>query len=293
MEVNHPALATTWVDYFHSNIRPYFYLVRADKPTGILLMFYPCAWSVTMTCYALSASMTTVWTYFGFFFLVSLVFRCAGCVVNDMLDKDFDTATSRTRTRPLAAALGVWLFMQLNEYSTNLGLSYMSFLVLYPVMKRITNWPQVVLGICSNWGILLGAASVAGAVDWNVYIPLYMGAACWIFQSDTVYARQDMDDDIRNGLHSTAIIFGSRIRPILLTFAFVACSFVAYAGILNGHSFPYFIGVALGALHVVRFLARVDLDNKESCNASLRNNAWFGFWVWAGALADYILKMQS
>ncbi|KAG0704618.1 4-hydroxybenzoate polyprenyl transferase [Suillus ampliporus] len=308
--MNHPAPApaTTWVDYFPSNIRPYFYLVRADRPAGILLLFYPCAWSVTMTCYALSAPIATACTYFGFFLLASLVFRSAGCVINDMWDRDFDAATARAHTRPLAAgdlsmfqafiflipqlALGIWLFMQLNQYSTNLGLSSLIFVVLYPAMKRVTDWPQVVLGICSNWGVLLGAASVAGAVDWKVYIPLYVGAACWIFQSDTAYARQDMDDDIKNGLRSATIVFGDRIRPILLIFAFVACSLVAYAGILNGHGFPYFIGVVLGALHVVRFLARVDFDSKESCNASLCNNIWFGFWIWAGALADYVLKMQ-
>ncbi|KAG1747854.1 UbiA prenyltransferase family-domain-containing protein [Suillus paluster] len=317
---NHPTPAGTWVDYFPSNIRPYLYLVRADRPAGTLLLFYPCAWSVTMTCYALSVPIATAWTYVGFFLLASLVFRSAGCVINDMWDKNIDAAVSRTRTRPLAAgdltrsqafiflipqlALGVWLFMQLNAYRsvishlllflylTILGLSSLGLVVLYPAMKRVTDWPQAVLAMCFNWGALLGAAAVAGAVEWKVYIPLYVGAACWTIEYDTSYARQDMDDDLKNGNHSTTIVFGDRIRPILLMFSFVACSLVAYAGILNGHGFPYFIGVALGALHLLRLIARIDFNNKESCNASLLNNAWFGFWVWAGAMTDYLLKMQ-
>ncbi|KAG1742249.1 4-hydroxybenzoate polyprenyl transferase [Suillus paluster] len=305
---NYPVLAKTWLDYVPSNIRPYFYLIRAHKPAGTLLLFYPCAWSVTMACYALRVPIATAWAYVGFFLVASSVFRSAGCVINDMWDKDIDAATSRTRTRPLAAgdltrfqafiflipqlALGIWLFMQLNNYSTVLGLSSLGGVVLYPAMKRVTDWPQAVLALCFNWGALLGASAVAGAVDWHVYVPLYIGGACWTIEYDTAYARQDRDEDIQNGLHSTTIVFGDRLRPVLVVFSLVACSLVAYAGILNGHGFPFFIGVALGALHLVRLLASIDFDDKESCNASLLNNVWFGFLVWAGAMADYIMKMQ-
>ncbi|KAG0704615.1 4-hydroxybenzoate polyprenyl transferase [Suillus ampliporus] len=324
---NHPTGTTTWVEYLPSNIRPYFYLARAHRPAagGTLLLFYPCAWSVTMTCRALSAPITTVWTYLGFFLVASQVFCAAGCVINDMWDKDIDAATckfsvnrrllmtpsleARTHTRPLAAgdlsmfqafiflilqlALGIWLFMQLNKYSLVLGISSLGLVVLYPATKRVIDWPQAVLGMCFSWGSLLGTASVAGAVDWHVYIPLYLGGICWTIVYDTSYARQDRDEDIRNGIHSTTIIFGDQIRPILFIFSFVACSLVSYAGILNGHGFPFFIGVAVGAFHLVRLLSRIDFENKESCDASLSSNAWFGFWVWVGAMADYILKMRS
>ncbi|KAG1747861.1 UbiA prenyltransferase family [Suillus paluster] len=326
---NHRALTKTWLDYVPPTIRPYFYLIRAHKPAGTLLLFYPCAWSVTMACYALRAPIATAWTYVGFFLVASSVFRSAGCVINDMWDKNIDAATSRTRTRPLAAgdltrfqafiflipqlALGIWLFMQLNEYrsaishtvdhccicivshtlfSTVLGLSSLGVVAMYPAMKRVTDWPQAVLALCFNWGALLGASAVAGAVDWRVYIPLYIGGACWTIEYDTAYARQDRDEDIKNGLHSTTIVFGDRLRPILMMFSLVACALVAYAGILNGHGFPFFVGVALGALHLVRLLTRIDFDNKESCNASLLNNGWFGFLVWAGAMVDYMMKMQ-
>ncbi|KAG2345946.1 4-hydroxybenzoate polyprenyl transferase [Suillus weaverae] len=262
-----------------------------------------------MTCYALSAPMTTVWTYLGFFLVASHVFHAAGCVVNDMWDKDIDAATSRTCTRPLAAgdlsmfqafiflilqlALGTWLFMQLNEYSLALGLSSLGLVVLYPAMKRINDWPQTVLGLCFSWGALLGTASVAGTVDFDIYIPLFMGGVCWTIAYSSSYACQDRDEYVKNGLHSTAIVFGDQIRPLLFLFTFVACSLVSYAGILNGHGFPFFIGVALGALHLVGLIARIDFEDKESCDASLFGNSWFGFWVWAGAMADYVLRMQS
>ncbi|KAG2141918.1 4-hydroxybenzoate polyprenyl transferase [Suillus clintonianus] len=303
-----PTLAPTWVDHLPSNIRPYFYLARVHRPSGILLLFYPCAWSVTMTCYALSAPIATVWTYLGFFLVASQVFCAAGCVIDDMWDKDIDAATSRTRTRPLAAgdlsmfqasiflilqlAIGVWLFMQLNKYSSVLGLSSLVLIVLYPIMKRVIAWPQAVLGMCFSWGSLLGTASVAGTVDWHIYIPLYMGGLCWTIVYDTCYARQDREEDIINGIHSTAVVFGDQIRPILLTFSFVACSLISYAGFLNGHGFPFVIGVTLGAFHLVRLFGRIDFENMESCDDCLINTTWFGFWVWAGAMADYVVKMQ-
>ncbi|KAG2072468.1 4-hydroxybenzoate polyprenyl transferase [Suillus decipiens] len=305
---DYPTPATTWVDYLPSNIRPYCYLARVHRPSGILLLFYPCAWSVTMTCYALSTPMTTAWTYLGFFLIASQVFCAAGCIIDDMWDKDIDAATSRTRKRPLAAGdlsmfqafvflilhltIGIWLFMQLNDYSLVLGISSLVLVVLYPTTKRVIDWPQAMLGMCFSWGSFLGTASVAGAVDWHIYIPLYMGGICWTIVYDTCYARQDKDEDIKNGVHSTAVIFGDQIRPILIMFSCVLCSLVSYAGVLNGHGVPFFIGVALGAYHLVGLVARIDFENKESCDACLINNTWFGFWVWAGAIVDYVMKIQ-
>lgn len=302
------APAATWVDYLPSKIRPYFYLARVHRPSGILLLFYPCSWSVTMTCYAHSAPMTTAWTYLGFFLVASQVFCAAGCIIDDMWDKDIDVATSRTSKRPLAAGelsmfqasvflslhltFGVWLFMQLNDYSLVLGLSSLVLIALYPTMKRVINWPQAVLGMCFSWGSLLGTASVAGTVDWHIYIPLYMGGICWTIVYDTCYARQDRDEDIKNGVHSTAVVFGDQIRPILIMFSCVLSSLVSYAGVLNGQGIPFFIGVALGTYYLVQLIARLDFENKESCDDVLINNTWFGFWVWAGAMVDYVVKMQ-
>ncbi|KAG2073843.1 4-hydroxybenzoate polyprenyl transferase [Suillus decipiens] len=303
-----PGAKITWVDYFPSSIRPYLYLARVHNPAGTLLLFYPCSWSVTMACYAHGTPMSTIWTYVGLFLTAAQVFHSAGCVINDMWDKDVDAAVPRTRTRPLASgdvsmfqafifvipqlALGVWLLMQLNEYSLRLGLSSLGLVVLYPAMKRVTDWPQAILGLCFNWGALLGAASVVGAVDWSVYIPLYMGAICWTIVYDTAYARQDRDEDAKYGVRSTTILFGDQIRPILAIFSFILCSFVTYAGYCNGHGLPFFCGVALGGLHLARLLARTDFESKEDCDATLLSNGWFGFWVWAGAFADFVVKTQ-
>jgi 4-hydroxybenzoate polyprenyltransferase len=260
-----------------------------------------------MACYTVRAPITMAWTYLGFFLVASQVFHAAGCVIDDMWDKNIDAATARTRKRPLAAgdlsrfqafmslvpqlALGVWMFMQLNQFSTIFGLSSLVLVVLYPAMKRVIAYPQAVLAVCFNWGALLGAASIAGAIDWRVYIPLYMGAGCWTVEYDTLCALTDRDDDIKNGINSATIIFGDWVKHILFMFTFVACSLVTYAGILNEHGFLFFIGVALGALHVVRLLATIDIENMKSLEASLLNNAWFGFWIWAGAMADYVVTM--
>lgn len=305
---DYPAQAPTWVDRLPSSIRPYFYLTRIDNPAGTLLLFYPCAWSVTMACYAVRAPVATAWNYLGFFLIASQVFHAAGCVIDDMWDKNIDAATARTRRRPLAAgdisrfqaflslvpqmALGIWMFMQLNEFSTNFGLSSLILVVVYPAMKRVITYPQIVLAICFNWGALLGASSIAGTIDWRVFFPLYIGAGCWTFEYDTLCALTDKDDDIKNGINSATIIFGDWVRHILFGFSFVACSLVTYAGILNEHGPLFFIGVGLGALHLVRLLSTIDIKHMESLEASLLNNAWFGFWIWAGAMADYVVSMQ-
>ncbi|KAJ8594392.1 hypothetical protein M405DRAFT_838539 [Rhizopogon salebrosus TDB-379] len=150
----------------------------------------PHTWSVTMACYAYSAPMTTVWTRIVMLFAVSEVFRAAGCVINDMLDKDLDALVRR-------------------PFSFRLGISCLGLVALYPLMKRVTYWPQVVLGMCINWGMLVGAASVVGAVDWHVYTPLHGGH---------MLDNCDINEDIKHGMRSATIIFGEKIRPILAMF---------------------------------------------------------------------------
>jgi len=304
----HPAPVMTWVDYIPSNIRPFFLLARFHKPAGPLVSLYPHTLSVTMACYAHNAPITTVCTRIALLFATFEMFRAAGCVVNDMLDKDLDALIPRTQTRPLPSgqvsmfqasvfvvlllAISVWPLMQLNQYTFRLAFSCLGFIALYPLMKRVTYWPQLVVGICVNWGVLVGAASVVGAVDWHVYLPLYMGAICWTMVYETAYARQDREEDIKHGMHSTTILFGEKIRPILAMFSFVSCSLMAYAGIRNGHGYPFFVGVTIGTAQLIRYLATADFENKESCDAALLDCSWFGFWASAGAMADYAMKTQ-
>lgn len=157
-----PGPQKSWVDRLPQKVQPYVHLTRIDKPIGTLLLFYPCAWSITMASYALQTPYTVPLTYMSLFGLGALVMRGAGCTINDMWDKNLDKAVDRTRDRPLARgditqnqalvflggqlAAGLGVLMQINWYSIFLGASSLSLVTIYPLMKRITHWPQAVLG---------------------------------------------------------------------------------------------------------------------------------------------------
>ncbi|KAG6336341.1 hypothetical protein ID866_2736 [Astraeus odoratus] len=281
-----PSSPTTWIDRLPARIRPYLHLTRIDKPIGTLLLFYPCTWSITMASYALEAPLTTSLGYIGLFGLGALVMRGAGCTINDMWDKNLDKAVERTKTRPLAQgdltrrqalvflggqlAVGLGVLLQLNWYSIFLGASSLSVVTIYPFMKRITYWPQAVLGLTFNWGALLGWSAVAGTVNWD-----------------------DKTDDVNAGIRSTALLFGEQTRPVLGVLSTSAMSLITYAGLMNAQGAPFYVGVGLGAAQLARILWRTDFDNRASCWKGFVGCGWSGFWIWMGALADYGTKIAG
>lgn len=303
------AVPTTWVDSLPPKIRPYLYLTRIDKPIGTLLLFYPCAWSITMASYALEAPLTTPLTYLGLFGLGAVIMRGAGCTINDMWDKNLDKAVERTQSRPLARGdvnqrqalvflagqltVGLGVLLQLNWYSIFLGASSLSLVTTYPLMKRITYWPQAVLGLTFNWGALLGWSAVAGAVNWSVCLPLYAGGVCWTLVYDSIYAHQDKADDVNVGIHSTALLFGERTRPILGAFSASTVSLIGLAGVLNAHGMPFYLGLGLGAAQLARVLWKTDFASRPSCWQGFVGCGWSGFWIWMGALADYAVLISG
>ena len=165
----------------------------------------------------------------------AIVMRGAGCTINDMWDVKMDRMVERTKTRPLAAgeitqfqalcflglqlSIGLAVLVNLNLYSIALGASSLGVVVLYPLMKRVTYWPQLVLGFAFNWGAMLGWSAVAGAVDWSVVLPLYAGSIFWTLVYDTIYAHQDKTDDVHAGVKSTALLFGEKTKPVLSAFS--------------------------------------------------------------------------
>lgn len=196
-------------------------------------------------------------------------------------------------------------------------------------MKRVTHWPQAVLGrwiyglsylptteslqlgIAFNWGALLGWSAVAGTVDWSVCLPLYASGVSWTLVYDSIYAHQvshvrrgsevtqkknyvqDKMDDIGVGIRSTALLFGDRTRPILTALSATSLSFVTYAGYLNSHGAPFYLGVSLAAAQLARIIYRTDYDQRQSCWQGFVDCGWSGFWIWMGALADYSLLMLA
>ncbi|KAK0206637.1 para-hydroxybenzoate-polyprenyltransferase [Desarmillaria ectypa] len=299
----------SWVEKLPPKIRPYLYLSRIDKPIGTMLLFYPCAWSISMASYALQVPYTVPITFISLFGIGAFIMRGAGCTINDMWDKHLDKAVERTRERPLSRgdittsqavgflgaqlSAGLAVLLQFNWYSIFLGAASLSVVTIYPFMKRITHWPQAVLGLAFNWGALLGWSSVAGVTNWSVCLPLYAGGVCWTLVYDTIYAHQDKNDDVTVGIRSTALLFGDHTRSILGGLSVASVSLISYAGILNSQAAPFFCGVGLGALQLARVLYETDFESRPSCWKGFVGCGWAGFWIWIGALGDYVCSVTG
>ncbi|KAG8994893.1 Para-hydroxybenzoate--polyprenyltransferase, mitochondrial precursor (PHB:polyprenyltransferase) [Tulasnella sp. JGI-2019a] len=256
-----------------------------------------------MASYSMHAVPTVPLTYLSLFGVGAFLMRSAGCTINDMWDKNLDKAVERTKTRPLAQgsiksrqALGflslqltaaLCVLLQLNWYSIALGASSLSVVTVYPLMKRITYWPQFVLGLAFNWGALLGWSAVAGAVNWTVCLPLYAGSIFWTLVYDTVYAHQDKVDDVNVGIRSTALLFGEKTRTILSTFSVSSLSLISYAGYLNGQGLPFYAGIGLAGIQLARVLKETRWNDRGSCWQGFVRCGWVGIWVWAGTTLDY------
>lgn len=257
-----------------------------------------------MAAYVTQAPITVPLTYLSLLGVGSFLMRGAICTINDMCDRDLDRAVERTKNRPLArgditmpqalgflgAQLGVGITMltPLSWYSILLGAASLPLAVAYPLMKRITHWPQAVLGLLFNWGALLGWSVVTGSVDWAICLPMYAGGFCWTIVYDTIYAHQDKKDDPKTGIHSTALLFGDRTRPILSAFAASTVGLIGIAGLQCGMGLGYFGGLGLGAAQLARILYHTDFDDRADCWKSFVKCGWFGFWVWAGSTFDYL-----
>ncbi|GJN88726.1 hypothetical protein Rhopal_001692-T1 [Rhodotorula paludigena] len=260
---------------------PYLSLARMDKPIGTWLLYWPCAWGITMAAYSSSLPVSSWAWNLALFGTGAVVMRGAGCTINDLWDRDIDKKVDRTKLRPLASgeikplqaltflggqlSLGLAVLTQLNWYSIALGASSLSLVVAYPLMKRITYWPQFVLG------------SVA-----------------WTIVYDTIYAHQDKTDDVSAGVKSTALLFGEQTRPILTAFSASFVSLLALSGYLNAQG-PAFYALSVGgaAAHLAWQLRKADLDSRESCWAMFKSNRDLGAIVWSGMAVDYALKVAA
>ncbi|KAI8078053.1 UbiA prenyltransferase family-domain-containing protein, partial [Gilbertella persicaria] len=215
-----------WLDHLPAKIAPYAFLTRIDKPIGTWLLFWPCAWSISMASYHMDGSALDAAKMMALFGTGALIMRGAGCTINDLWDRDIDDKVERTKIRPITSGVirpsqaiaflglqlsaGLAVLTQLNMYSIALGASSLSLVVTYPLMKRITYWPQTVLGLAFNWGALLGWSAMIGSLDLAVVGPLYVGGVCWTLVYDTIYAHQDKKDDVKVGVKSTALRFGQK-----------------------------------------------------------------------------------
>ncbi|KAG8929116.1 Para-hydroxybenzoate--polyprenyltransferase, mitochondrial precursor (PHB:polyprenyltransferase) [Tulasnella sp. 418] len=262
-----------------------------------------------MAAYNLHLPLSVPFTYISLCGIGALIMRSAGCTINDMWDQNLDKAVERTQNRPLARGdittkqavgfLGVQLMgglavlTQMNWYTIFLGASSLSLVTIYPLMKRITYWPQFVLGLTFNWGALLGWSAVAGAVNWPICVPLYAGSVLWTLVYDTVYAHQDKRDDVSAGIRSTALLFGDKTQPILSAFSASSLALISYSGYLNGQGLPFYAGVGLAGFQLARVIRETNWEDRQSCWKGFVRCGWVGIWVWAGATLDYFLLLAN
>ncbi|WVR03973.1 4-hydroxybenzoate polyprenyl transferase [Kwoniella sp. DSM 27419] len=305
------AAAGSWLDGlpgWAKPARPYLDLMRIDKPTGSLLLFWPCAWSITMAATVNQLPITTPLWYLSLFATGAFIMRGAGCTINDMWDAKMDAKVERTKTRPIAAgtitqfqaltflggqlSAGLAVLTQLNWYSIVLGASSLTLVVLYPFMKRVTYFPQVVFGLTFNWGAFLGWSAVAGVVDWTITAPMYIGGVAWGIAYDLIYAHQDKKDDVLAGVKSMALRFPDNSRTVISTLSASFVSLLTLTGHLAGLGPLYYLVSCGGAAaHLAWQCITVNFDDRADCWSKFKSNGLLGGLIWLGVAADYVQQV--
>ncbi|KAG2014207.1 4-hydroxybenzoate polyprenyl transferase [Coprinopsis cinerea AmutBmut pab1-1] len=295
--------------YLCYDITPWVQLTRIQKYGGALLLFWPFAWSLTIAATALKLPLPTYLVYLGYCFVFANLLRSAGCIWNDILDRDLDRQVERTKNRPLASGAatvkGALVFLSihlvflvamlepLNTFARAVGLIAIFILPgLYPLMKRITYWPQAWLGLAMNAGVPLTWASLTGQCS-SPDLVFFAGTWAWCIWYDTIYACQDKKDDVSAGIKSTAVLFDQYTKAILVFFGILTFGCFSAAGYLNGASYPYYFVTILGGItHFVWQLRGVNLDNPKSCWKMFASNAYsFGYIMWGGILIEYLMSV--
>ncbi|MCW8087980.1 4-hydroxybenzoate octaprenyltransferase [Sabulicella glaciei] len=279
-----------WVARLPESWRPYALLMRADRPIGAWLLFLPGLWAIALHA---RDGWQGLWLT-ALFFVGAFVMRGAGCVVNDLWDRDIDRKVERTRGRPLAAGLvspwqalwflaglcivGLLVLLALPRFAWAVGVVSLVPVVLYPLAKRVTDYPQFVLGLTFGWGALLGTAASVEAITPAGWL-LYAASIAWILGYDTIYAHQDREDDALVGIRSTALRFGERTRPFLLACYGVTLALLLLAGWVAGLSPLFALALLPAAILLWRQAQALDIHDPARCLALFRANREVGLLV--------------
>lgn len=283
-------VATGWVARLPSGWTPYVLLARLDRPIGAWLLFLPGLWSILLGRLPALPTLRLI----ALFGIGSVVMRAAGCVVNDMWDRDLDRRVTRTAGRPLAAGMlsmrqaaafllallliGLVILLQLNLRAQALGAASLLLVGLYPLAKRVTWWPQLVMGFTFGFGAPLGYVAATGRFD-AAFAAIYAAAILWDLGFDTIYAHQDREDDALIGVRSTARLFGRHTRPFLAACDAATIAVLALAGWLAGLSAAFGVALALPAALLAWQVWRIDIDDPALCLRLFRANREVGLAV--------------
>jgi len=291
-----------WVDGLAPPFaRPYLRLARLDRPIGSWLLLMPCWWSVGLAGMRVE-QFPSLW-HIVLFFIGAFAMRGAGCTWNDLVDRNLDGLVERTRSRPipsgqvtvaeatafmlLQALVGFLVLIQFNRFTVITGLCSLLVVAIYPFMKRITYWPQIVLGLAFSYGALLGWPAAFGRLDWPAIV-LYAGSISWVIGYDTIYAHQDREDDLLIGIKSTALLFGDNTRSMLASFYAGAVVLIGAAGLMAGGGLIFVLGLVAFAAHLTWQVLRLDINDSAHCLKLFKSNRDAGLILFGAMLLEAV-----
>jgi 4-hydroxybenzoate polyprenyltransferase len=299
------ALHGNWVDRFAPLwLQPYLRLARLDRPVGWWLLVLPCWWSSALVASYQSRAFPAL-TDLILFFIGAIAMRGAGSTYNDIVDRDLDRRVARTRTRPIASGqvsvkaaalfcalqclVGLLVLLSFNSFAIGLGFLSLLPVLIYPFMKRITSWPQAVLGLAFSWGALMGWATAEGTLAAPAFW-LYGAAIAWTMGYDTIYAVQDIEDDAIAGISSTALLFGSH-TPFAVGIFYVLASLMTFMALISaGAGWIAYVGAALYSAHLFQQTLRIRLDDGTLALKLFRSNRDAGLLLFAGLALDAAVR---
>ena len=276
-----------------TKIKIFIDLTRLNKPIGIMLLFWPCLWGLTLA-FNQTGEIKLVVNYIFLFFLGSILMRSAGCICNDIVDKDFDKKVDRTKDRPIPSGrisigesfvyfillclIAFIILIQFNFLTIIFGLLSIPLILSYPFIKRLIYWPQLFLGLIFNWGILMGWTSIVGEISLEPIL-LYISAIFWTLGYDTIYGFQDINDDEIIGVKSTSIKFKENYKLFIGLCYFISILFLIILGFLEGNKIYYFTFLIFPVMHLFYQMTRLDITNANNCLTIFKSNNFFGFLV--------------
>ena len=279
-------------------------LTRLKRPIGYMLLFWPCLWGLTIA-YNFSMNIQFFMKYALLFFLGAILMRSAGCIVNDIFDKNFDSKVERTKNRPIASGdisikLGLFyvlilcgiafiVLIQFNFFTIILALASMPLAFTYPLMKRFTYWPQLFLGVTFNYGLILGWTSIKSEIS-IVTIIFYIGTIFWTLGYDTIYGFQDIKDDEIIGVKSTSLKFKNNPKFFIFLCYLIFIVVLTYLGILMNFNKIYFGGLILITMHLFIFqIKNLDINLKSKCLKIFKSNNFLGLLIFINLLIGKII----
>ena len=278
-------------------------LTRLKKPIGFMLLFWPCAWGLTLA-YNFSNGLNDYFIYLSLFFLGSVLMRSAGCIVNDISDKEFDKKVERTKNRPIASnkvsiklaifytiilcSLAFLVLINFNNLTIILALGSMPLAFTYPLMKRFTYWPQLFLGITFNYGLILGWTSITGEIS-IIPIIFYLGAIFWTLGYDTIYGFQDIQDDEIIGVKSTSIKFKNKPKRFVTVCYVFLISSILISGALMNYNYFFYISLLMTMIHLFFYQIKLfNSKNPTSCLKVFKSNNVIGLIIFCNILIGKI-----